>query len=349
MSKSDYKSHSANRNGLVFAVRRGRKAPVIFKTWNEYKEATKGFPNPMFRKLPRALAERHLEFERDEDAREFAKLHPAQSRNRADHIQDRYSQGSSSSSPTAPSSAPAVGRYDNDVYDGSDGPGGEMTSMRTVMTAAFGNDVYANANANGMQWEGNASSYGAGHMNGATATAGHPHGAAAGHPHGNDIAPWGQFDYGCMQGQMSQLQVELTDKAHCARVEAHATKQVQETRHELRRTVQEAQQSRQCSEDAWKRSRVLEQEHQMCLESIRSNSACMGVEQTKTRDLRCKAAKDDRVIADLQTEINDVVAVAREDKSTRENLKRTTEDRTANLKREVASLETQIEKLQHGI
>jgi viroplasmin and RNaseH domain-containing protein len=88
MSKSDYKSHNANRNGLVFAVRRGRKAPVIFKTWNSA------------RKPPRALAERYLEFERDEDAREFAKLHPAQSRNRADHTQDRYSQDSSPSSPT---------------------------------------------------------------------------------------------------------------------------------------------------------------------------------------------------------------------------------------------------------
>jgi hypothetical protein len=54
-----------SRNGLVFVVRRGRGAPAIFKTWDEYKAATKGFSNPMFRKLPRALVERYLEFERD--------------------------------------------------------------------------------------------------------------------------------------------------------------------------------------------------------------------------------------------------------------------------------------------
>ena len=96
--------------------------------------------------------------------------------------------------------------------------------------------------------------------------------------------------------------------------------------------------------------RALEQEHQMCLESTRSNSTRMGAEQTLTRDLRCKAAKDDRVITDLQTEINNVVAVAREEKSTtRENLRRATDDRTANLKREVKNLEAQNAKLQHGI
>ena len=46
MSKSNYKSHSASRNGLVFVVRRGRGAPAIFKTWDECKAATKGFFKP---------------------------------------------------------------------------------------------------------------------------------------------------------------------------------------------------------------------------------------------------------------------------------------------------------------
>jgi hypothetical protein len=76
MPKSYHNSHNASRNGLVFAVRGGRGAPAFFKTWNECKEATKGFSNPMFRKLPRALAERCLLLERDEDAHGFAKLHP---------------------------------------------------------------------------------------------------------------------------------------------------------------------------------------------------------------------------------------------------------------------------------
>jgi rhamnose utilization protein RhaD (predicted bifunctional aldolase and dehydrogenase) len=76
----------------------------------------------------------------------------------------------------------------------------------------------------------------------------------------------------------------------------------------------------------------------------------MGAEQTRTSDLRCKEAKDARIITDLQTERNNMRAVAQEDKPTRENLGRATDDRTVNLKREVIiSLEAQNEKLQHGI
>jgi hypothetical protein len=50
---------------------------------------------------------------------------------------------------------------------------------------------------------------------------------------------------------------KLTDKAHCARVEAFAARQKQESRHELHRTAQEARKSQQCNEDAWKRLRAL--------------------------------------------------------------------------------------------
>jgi hypothetical protein len=69
-------------DGFVFAVRRGCGAPVFVEIRAECQRATSGFSRPLFRKIPRANAARHLQFELDEAATNFkSSVHlPAQSR-----------------------------------------------------------------------------------------------------------------------------------------------------------------------------------------------------------------------------------------------------------------------------
>jgi len=62
MSSEDY----------VFAIRRGFRAPIFVETWAECQQATSGFSRPLFRKIPREHAARYLQFERDQDATDFA-------------------------------------------------------------------------------------------------------------------------------------------------------------------------------------------------------------------------------------------------------------------------------------